>query len=102
MQTTVSGHHFSVSDGTRKYIEKQAQKLEKFYSPIVDFHATLTEEGRRHTGDLVCNVHGHSFKAAGEDEKVHSAVDQAIKRMETQLKRQHDKEKAHRGDQAAT
>jgi len=101
MQIIISGHHFTVSDGTRSYIESEAKKLEKFYAPIIDFHATLTEEGRRHKVDLVCNVHSHTFKSSGEDDKVHSSIDQAIKRMATQPKRQHDKQKEHRGDSAA-
>ena len=101
MTTRVSGHHYTVSDRTREYAEQELGRMEKFYSPIIDAHITITEEGRLHKVDLVVNVQAHSFKSSGEDEKVYPAIDQAANRMTKQLKKHHDKQKDHRPEVAA-
>jgi putative sigma-54 modulation protein len=98
VQINLSGHHYTVSDRTRTYVEAEAAKLEKFFSPIIDVHATITEEGRRHKADLVVNIQAHTLKSSGEDEKIYPAIDQAVNRMVSQLKKMHDKQRDHRGE----
>ena len=98
MQISITGHHYSVSERTKTYVETEAEKLEKFYAPIIDIHATITEEGRLHKVDLVVNIHARTLKSSGEDEKIYPAIDQATNRMISQLKKVHDRKKGHRGD----
>lgn len=98
MQVSVSGHHYNVSDRTRQYVQAEAEKLEKFYHPLIDVHATITEEGREHRADLVVRVHAQTLKSTGSSEKVYTAIDQAMNRMTSQLKKVHDKRRDHRGE----
>ena len=88
MQVSVSGHHYTVSERTRSYIQGETAKLEKFYSPVVDAHATITEEGREHRVDLAVSVHAHTLKSAGA----------ADNRMISQLKKLRDKQRSRRVD----
>ena len=44
------------------------------------------------------NVHGHTLKSSGADDRIYSAIDQAANRMVSQLKKLHDKQRTHRGD----
>ena len=90
--------HVSVSEGTKRYIEDEGAKLEKFYSPVIDANVKISEEGRQHKVDLVVHIHAHTLKSSGEEEKIHSAIDQAINRMISQLKKLHDKQKRFRGE----
>jgi putative sigma-54 modulation protein len=96
VKISVAGHHYTVSDRARGYVDAEVGKLEKFYSPIIDAHTTITEEGKRHKVDLVVNVQAHTLKSTGEEQKVYPAIDNAVKRMTTQLKKLHDKQKGHR------
>lgn len=96
MTISVSGHHYTVSDRTRKYVDGGLARLEKFYTPVIDAHLTITEEKRVHKVDLIVHVQAHTFKSSGEDEKVYPAIDLAIDRMTKQLKKHHDKQKGHR------
>ena len=98
MTISVSGHHYTVSDRTRTYADGELARLEKFYTPVIDAHLTITEEGRLYKVDLVVNVQAHSFKSGGEDDKVYPAIDQSIDRMVKQLKKHHDKQKGHRAE----
>ena len=58
MQISVSGHHYSVSDRTKTYVEEEVAALEKFFSPLVDVHAI----GKRLDGveELAFDVIGRS------------------------------------------
>ena len=98
VQVFISGHHYSVSERAKTYVETEVEKLEKFYSPVIDVHVTLTEEGRTHRADLVVNIHSRTLKSTGSDEKVYPAIDQAVNRMISQLKKVHDKQRDHRGE----
>ncbi len=98
MQVSVSGHHYTVSERTRSYIQGETAKLEKFYSPVVDAHATITEEGREHRVDLAVSVHAHTLKSAGAADKLRPAIDQTINRMISQLKKLRDKQRSRRVD----
>lgn len=98
VQTSISGHHYTVSDRTKAYVESEITKLEKFYAPLISVDTTITEEGRRHKVDLVVNIHARTLKSSGEDEKIYPAIDQAFNRMVSQLKKVHDKKKDHRGE----
>ena len=94
MTISVSGHHYTVSDRTRTYADGELARLEKFYTPVIDAHLTITEEGRLYKVDLVVNVQAHTFKSGGEDDKVYPAIDQTVK----QIKKHHDKQKGHRAE----
>ena len=98
VQVTISGHRYSVSDRTRSYLEDEIKKFEKFFTPIVDTHVTIPEEGRRQHVDLVENVRGHTLKSSGEDDRNYSAIDQAANRMVSQLKKLHDKKRTYHDD----
>ena len=98
VQVFISGHHYTVSDRTKTYVETETEKLEKFYSPVIDVHTTITEEGKRHKVDLVVNIHARTLKSSGEDEKIYPAIDQAVNRMISQLKKVHDKQRDHRSE----
>jgi ribosomal subunit interface protein len=76
-------------------VDEEVGKLEKFYSPIVDAHTTITEKGKHHKVDLVVNVQAHTLKSTGEDAKVYPAIDASIKWMTTQLKKLYDKQRGY-------
>jgi putative sigma-54 modulation protein len=89
---SVSGNHYTVSNRMRTYADGEMARLEKFYTPFIDAHRTITEEGRLHKIDLLVNVQAHTLKSSGEDYKVYPAIGQSIDRMVKQLKKHHDKQ----------
>jgi ribosomal subunit interface protein len=98
VKISVAGHHYSISDRTKTYVAEELEELEKFFSPIIDAHLTITEESKQHKVDLVVNVQAHTLKSSGEGEKVYHAIDQSLKRMTSQLGRLHDKQRGHRAE----
>lgn len=95
MQIMISGQHFELSDRIKTHVESRAHKLERFYDPIVDCQVKISEEKLK-KADLIVNVHKHLLKASADAESVYVAIDQAMDRMERQLKKLHDKQRRKR------
>jgi ribosome-associated translation inhibitor RaiA len=53
VEISVTGHHVSLSENTRSQIQDDAAKLERFYSPLLECHITITEEGRDKKANVV-------------------------------------------------
>lgn len=100
MQVVISGQHFDLSDRLRTHIESRADKLERFFSPIIDCQVKITEEKQKRA-DLIVNVQKHLLKSTAEEDSVYVAVDQAMDKMERQLKKLHDKQRDRRPSEVA-
>ena len=96
MEISVTGHHVNLSENTRSQIQDDAAKLERFYSPLLECHVTITEEGRNKKASVVVHVHAQTLTAANKAERLPLAVDGALQKMERQLKKLHDKRRNHR------
>ncbi len=101
MQLEITGHHFSISDRIRDYVAESTDKLEKFYTPILGCHVTITQENRGFRVHMTAHVHGQSLVSRHEADRVYTALDTATDRMVRQLKKLHDKRRRPRGPQAA-
>jgi putative sigma-54 modulation protein len=95
MQVVISGKHFDLSDRLRSHIEARADKLQRFYDPIIDCQVKVTEEKAKRA-DLIVNVQKHLLKATGEAGSIYLAVDQAMEKMERQLKKLNTKQRSKR------
>ena len=96
MRISIEGHHYQVSEATRTYVQSGLEKLERFYSPIIDCHVTLKEVKETFSADLIVRVQGQTLKSANSDTKLYKAVDEAIDKMIRQLQKLHDKRRSHR------
>lgn len=101
MQLEITGHHFSISDRIREYVAESTDKLEKFYTPILGCHVTITQESRSFRVHMTAHVHGQSLASRYEADKVYVALDAATDRMVRQLKKLHDKRRRPRSTQMA-
>ncbi len=97
MQISISGHHFNISDRIKSYVEKEATKLERFYTPLIDCQVTITQESRGLKASVVVHVHAQNLRSTHEADKVYLAVDGAMGKMVRQLKKLHDKRRKPRG-----
>ncbi len=96
MQISITGHHYHISDTTREHIQGEADKLERFYSPLTDCHVTVTKEGDDYRTDVVVNLHGQTLKSSDSQGKLYPSIDAAMDKMVRQLKKLHDKRRRPR------
>lgn len=93
MRINLTARHGHLPEGMQAYIEKNVQKLQKYYSGIVDADVVLDWEKRQKTVDFHVMVHGTILKAETKAEHIHQAMDEAIDKIEVQLKRYKDKKR---------
>ncbi|MDA0748135.1 MAG: ribosome-associated translation inhibitor RaiA [bacterium] len=96
MQISISGHHFDLTEKSKSYIEQEAVKLERFYSPLLDLRVTITEEHRVMKASVAVHVNTQHLSATHEAEKLYPAIDGAMEKMARQLKKLHDKRRKPR------
>jgi putative sigma-54 modulation protein len=96
MQVFFEGHHFQITDAARAYTQSAIEKIERFYSPIIDCHVTLTHENDLYRADMITRVQGQTLKSSDHDVKLYKAVDEAVEKMSRQLRKLHDKRRDYR------
>ena len=96
MQILISGRHYHVSDSTRAHIKAAVSRFERFYTPVLGCHITLTKEEPAFRVDIIVNVHGQTLKASNTGNKLFPVIDGSAKKMIRQLKKLRDRRRKPR------
>jgi len=100
MPFRVSGKNLDVGDALRERIGARiADSLDKYFDGGYSGHVTLAKDGIGFRTE--CAVHLDSkvtLHADGEAADAYASADQAVTRMEKQLRRYHRRLKDHRAD----
>ncbi len=91
MKTVITARHTPVSVELRRYIEERVKKIEKFFTPTAPLLVILKTEKYRHDVEMIAHIRDAVFQAEAETKEMQAAVDQAVSKLEAQLKRSHDK-----------
>lgn len=54
----------------RSRLESVTEKLEKYYNPIIDVSATISQESRNYRVDLLANVRRKTPKSSGKADRL--------------------------------
>jgi putative sigma-54 modulation protein len=104
VQIAVSARHGAIKPGSHDYITRKAEKLLTYFERVtainvtVDFGETKAKEDRVKVEILVDAEHKHNFVATDEAAEVNAAFDQALHKMEQQIKKYKEKLQDHRRD----
>jgi ribosomal subunit interface protein len=100
MSFRVSGKSLDVGDALRERISKRiAETLNKYFDGGYSGHLTLAKDGFGFRSE--CAIHLDSkvtLSAEGEAADAYASADQAVTRMEKQLRRYHRRRKDRRAD----
>jgi len=97
VQISISVRHGHVSEPTRAMIREKLEKLARLYDRLSAVIATIDLDHRdQPLVDLNASAKKHEFVAVGEGENLLAAVDEAVDRMEQQLRRYKEKVKNRR------
>ena len=88
------------SDALRDYIISKAERLEKFFDGIISMEVTLDVEKERRIAKIYAHlIHKKIIKASAQSDDMYTSIDQALDKIERQLKKFNDKIKDKgRGD----
>lgn len=80
----------------KDYIENRLNKVQKFFSAAGEAHIVLKTEKYLNTAEITLNGKRFHFYAEGaSEENLYVAIDRAMDRIESQVKRQIEKIKGH-------
>lgn len=104
MQIEVSSRHGAVKPAAHEYMVRKAEKLLTYFERVtainvtVDFGDEKAKDDRVKVEILVDAEHKHNFVAADDAAEVNVAFDQAMHKMEQQIKKYKEKLQDHRRD----
>jgi ribosomal subunit interface protein len=106
MDIVVKGRNVEVPDHYRVHVADKVGRLERYDRKIVAFDVELSHEPNRRQlkscqrVEITTNVRGQVIRAEACAADFYGALDAAVAKMETQLRRNHDRRKIHYGRRA--
>jgi ribosomal subunit interface protein len=92
MQTQVSILHHDYPGQVRQQVDDKLQHLVKFYERAISMRALLERQHEDHRVEIVANVgHGAVLVADARNPAFGTALEEALSRMESMLKRHKEK-----------
>ena len=91
MKTTVSGKNLEVTSGLRSAIEKKLLKLDKYFAPEVEAHATLSVEGNRQKVEVTIPFNGVILRGEESSDDMYASIDLVSDKIERQIRKQKTK-----------
>lgn len=87
MKTSLTARHFDMSDKVRSHAIASMEALEKYFERIVDVRMVLSKEKERWRAEVIVGVPGITLTAESQDDRLFSAIDDAVAKAERQLKK---------------
>lgn len=91
MKTTVTGKNLEVTNGLRNAIEKKLLKLDKYFVPEIEAHATLSVEGDRQKAEVTIPFNGVILRGEESTDDMYASIDLVIDKVERQIRKQKTK-----------
>ncbi|HLA28851.1 MAG TPA: ribosome-associated translation inhibitor RaiA [Syntrophales bacterium] len=82
----------------KEYVEDKLKKLKKYMDYPVDAHVVLSVEKFRNVADINLTSNGLNINAKEEEKDMHIAIDNAILKIERQLKKHKEKIRGHKNN----
>ena len=96
MEISCTFRHMEPSTELRSYVEEKVYKVKKYFDSPVEAHIILKIEKFRHIADMTLSIDGSKIKAVDESSDMYSSIDQAMDKIEEQLRRLMSRKKEYR------
>ncbi len=94
MQISITARHFDLTDSVKDYLESACEHFSHYFEKIIDVKATLDyNKSKAEDLSVSISVHcsGNDFRAEAENKDLFKAIDECSHKIETQLKKDHEK-----------
>lgn len=96
MKTTVTGRHVEITPALRAHVEERMDHLARYSGRPTEASVVLTVEKYRHQAEVTLNVDGVLIQAKEETSEMYASIDQAVAKIERQLKKHNDRQHVRR------
>ena len=87
-----------ITEAIRAYAQDKAQKLQRYYDRIMSIEIIMDIEGGTPTAEAVVTAtHNSTFVGRHRGEDMYGCIDNAIHKVEEQLRRHKDRLRGHKG-----
>jgi len=99
MSIEITGRNVDVSDSMRDYAEKRLAKLVADYPRVDKVHVILDIQKFTHMAEVVAHAARHiQLEAKATSENMYVSIDEAVDKLEAQLRKTLDKRHDHKGN----
>jgi len=96
MQVHITGRHVEITDGIRDHIYAKLERSLSGLSRVQDVQVVLELQKRTHTAEVIVKGKNHIHIEAEEaSENMYTSIDQAIEKVERQLRKRREKIQDH-------
>lgn len=105
MEVHVRGNGIAVSDELRDFVDQRLAKLDRLVSRVVEAKLELRQRHNRVgpnmvTAQITIHTHRNILRAEEDDAEVKVAIDRAVDKLSTQLRRFHERRTDHKAARA--
>ncbi len=101
MQIAVTFRQLEPSDALKNYVTDRLGKFKRYLEGPVEAHVVLGLEKFRHLADVTIDNNGRIIKGREENTDMYAAIDLVMDKIDMQLKKFRDKQRAPKGDRTA-
>jgi putative sigma-54 modulation protein len=87
--------HMDSSEAIETLVTKKLEKVTKVVEYPLDITVILTAEKLEHKAEITCRAEHKELSAQATTTDLYESVDEAIHKLETQLKKEREKRKGH-------
>lgn len=99
MQVAITCRHGSISDDVRHHITEKSEKLLIYFERVTSIEVTIDIEKDGVSVEVLVDAeHKHNFVARDRGDSVPATFDQAMSKMEQQVRKYKEKLQDHRRD----
>jgi ribosomal subunit interface protein len=102
MKFIISGKNIDVTAGLKAAVEDKIGKLEKYFTPETEVHATLSVEKERQKIEVTIPIKGNIIRSEQVSNDMYVSIDLAAEVIERQLKKYKNKFRAEQQAGAAS
>lgn len=98
MNIVVKAPHMDVTEAIKQYVDTKVAKLNRYYSNVHTIEVTLDVEGDKPSVEIIASAaHKSVFIGTQRGDDMYTCIDQALHKVQEQLRRHKDKIRDHRG-----
>ena len=91
MRVTVTGKNIEITNALKNVVEKKLDKLDKYFSPNVEAHATLSVQKNRQIIEVTIPFNGVILRGEEATDDMYASIDLVLDKLERQIKKQKTK-----------
>lgn len=91
MKVTVTSRNYNIETPFRTYIEERLDKLDRFFDKLLEAQVILHVEKYRHSAEVKILAYGTTLNGKDIAEDMRTAVDNAVEKLEKQVKKYKEK-----------